>query len=113
MNPYPGLRPFREDESDFFFGRESTRNVFSNRIRISPVVVVVARSGVGKSSFLTCRLIPELRRSSRVQYVNEWGGKAPDELIEPKIALLLKAGVNPEKPVLILDQFEGLAHLFV
>lgn len=106
MNPYPGLRPFRADESDLFFGRELARDIFATRVQISPVTVMMARSGVGKSSFLTCRLIPELRKSCRVHCVNEWGGSAPDELIEYQIAALLERGPSREKPVLVLDQFE-------
>jgi len=108
MNPYPGLRPFRADESDLFFGRELALDAFATRVEISPVTVMVARSGVGKSSFLTCRLIPELSKACRVLYVNEWGGSAPDDLIDRKIPSLLEGGPCPEKPVLILDQFEDI-----
>lgn len=54
-NPYPGLRPFRAEEAAFFFGREALAASVATRLRLRPLTVLFARSGIGKSSFLTCR----------------------------------------------------------
>jgi len=129
MNPYPGLRPFRTGEAAQYFGRESLVGRFATRVRVAPLTVFFARSGVGKSSFLTCRLIPELRKTSEVAYVNEWGVDEAWDVIERNRIAMTGAAVArrhavvtasatwtpeddehplPEKPVLILDQFEDV-----
>ena len=57
-NPFPGLRPFRMDENHLFFGRENQvaevlDKLFSNRF-----VCIVGNSGIGKSSFVNCGILP-------------------------------------------------------
>ncbi len=59
-NPFPGLRPFRTDESHLFFGRrkqadEIVRNLLDNRF-----CAVTGASGSGKSSLIYCGVIPTL-----------------------------------------------------
>jgi hypothetical protein len=109
MNPYPGLRPFEEDEASFYVGRDIVTGMVATRLRISPLTVLFARSGVGKSSFLNCRLLPSLRQVSRVEKVNEWGGAAPDAMVGRYCDYLGRNGHRgAEKPVLILDQFEDV-----
>jgi len=108
MNPYPGLRPFRADESYLFMGREVVQSSVTTRVRISPLTLLVARSGVGKSSFLTCRVIPKLAEASQVRYRNEWGGAAANSLIDLELDSIAAVGDGREKPVLVLDQFEDV-----
>src|SRR5450631_1505478 len=109
MNPYPGLRPFRQNEADLFMGREVVQGSVTTRVRISPLTLLVARSGVGKSSFLTCRLIPKLQENSAIRYVNEWGSAAPEVLINHAIETIEnERNGHREKPLLILDQFEDV-----
>jgi WD40 repeat protein/energy-coupling factor transporter ATP-binding protein EcfA2 len=66
--PYRGLDPFREEDSAFFFGRGSADNPKSAigelvvKIREQPFVMVVGRSGSGKSSLVCAGLLPALRR---------------------------------------------------
>ena len=85
-NPYPGLRPFRAEEAGLYFGREALAESVATRLRLAPLVVLFARSGVGKSSFLTCRLIPRLRETSTVAYLHEWGAEAPQAAIRRALA---------------------------
>lgn len=108
MNPYPGLRPFRADESRYFAGREGIAKVLTSRVRVAPLTILAARSGVGKSSLLTCRIIPELERTARVHYWNEWGGAPPSEVVAGAIETLaaMPRGDRTGAPVLVLDQFE-------
>lgn len=107
-NPFPGLRPFKAEDSRFFMGREVASSVALTRVRVSPVTVMFARSGVGKSSFLICRLIPLLEKDSNTEYVNEWGSCPPHQLVENAVRRLLSLEERQEKPVLILDQFEDV-----
>jgi hypothetical protein len=93
-------------------GREVIQGSLTTRVRISPLILLVARSGVGKSSFLTCRLIPNLGETSAIRYRNEWGGAAPDMLIDQELEAIQRASNGlPEKPLLVLDQFEDVFKL--
>jgi hypothetical protein len=66
--PYRGLDAFREDDSAFFFGRGSADDPSSpigelvRKVREQPFVMVVGRSGSGKSSLVHAGLLPALRR---------------------------------------------------
>ena len=112
MNPYPGLRPFKPEEAPFFMGREVVSEAIVTRLRIAPLTVLFARSGVGKSSLLMCRLIPSLAGTSRVAYLNEWGTESPVAAIDRHLSALQSDGAaGVEKPVLVLDQFEDVFKL--
>jgi hypothetical protein len=66
--PWPGLDAFREEDSAFFFGRGSVNEPGSpigqlvRKVREHPFVMVVGRSGAGKSSLVFAGLVPALRR---------------------------------------------------
>ena len=61
-NPYPGLRPFRADEAHLFFGRESQVDALVDRLAAAHFLAVVGSSGCGKSSLVSCGLLPALQR---------------------------------------------------
>jgi hypothetical protein len=61
-NPFPGLRPFREEEEYLFFGRESQVDVMVDKLAVRRFLAVVGTSGSGKSSLVNCGLRPALRR---------------------------------------------------
>jgi energy-coupling factor transporter ATP-binding protein EcfA2 len=66
--PYRGLDAFREEDSAFFFGRgnaddpESAIGQLVRKVREHPFVMVVGRSGSGKSSLVYAGLLSALRR---------------------------------------------------
>jgi WD40 repeat protein/energy-coupling factor transporter ATP-binding protein EcfA2 len=66
--PYRGLDAFREEDAAFFFGRGSADDPKSvigelvSKVREHPFVMVVGRSGSGKSSLVYAGLLPALRR---------------------------------------------------
>ena len=66
--PYRGLDAFREEDAAFFFGRGSESEPDSpigqlvRKVREEPFVMVVGRSGSGKSSLIYAGLLPALRR---------------------------------------------------
>jgi hypothetical protein len=66
--PYRGLDVFREEDSAFFFGRGSADDPDSpigqlvSKVRDYSFVMVVGRSGSGKSSLVYAGLVPALRR---------------------------------------------------
>ncbi len=60
--PYRGLTAFREEDSFLFFGREDLSNRLFEQIIRQSFVVMVGRSGSGKSSIAKAGLVPLLRR---------------------------------------------------
>ena len=60
MNPFPGLRPFTQEEDYLFFGREEQTIELLQRLGNNRFVAVVGSSGSGKSSLVRCGLLSEL-----------------------------------------------------
>ena len=58
--PYPGLRPFRKNESRFFFGQDESLEGLRRRINEDRFVAVLGLSGCGKSSLLQAGLLADL-----------------------------------------------------
>lgn len=63
--PYPGLRAFRSEESDRFFGRDVETEDLIERLlaRNDRFIAVIGPSGSGKSSLVYAGLIPALKQS--------------------------------------------------
>ncbi len=59
-NPFPGLRPFTQEEDYLFFGREEQTLELLQRLGSNRFVAVVGTSGSGKSSLVRCGLLSEL-----------------------------------------------------
>src|SRR5262245_46528386 len=58
--PYPGLRQFRDDETEIFFGREAQTVRILEKLQSSHFIAVVGPSGCGKSSLVRAGLIAAL-----------------------------------------------------
>ena len=71
-NPFPGLRPFREDEAQLFFGRESQVDRMVDKLEETRFLAVVGTSGCGKSSLVNCGLKPALHRGLMNQGGAKW-----------------------------------------
>ncbi|HMT94928.1 hypothetical protein [uncultured Thiothrix sp.] len=76
LEPYPGLRPYREDEQDKFFGRDADKHVLVDKILNNRLTLLFAASGVGKSSLLQASIIPYLKAEQgenlSVVYYIDW-----------------------------------------
>jgi len=59
---YPGAQPFSTDEAHIFFGRTEDVKALSRKLRLDQLVVLHAKSGLGKSSLINAGLIPRLLR---------------------------------------------------
>ncbi|MEZ5379590.1 MAG: WD40 repeat domain-containing protein [Acidimicrobiales bacterium] len=101
-NPYRGLEAYSADDADLFFGRDddaaSIAQVVSERLAVSeasPPLVVLGRSGVGKSSLL----------QAGVQALLETDGHDVDYVVAADMPLP-SLGDGPR--VVIVDQFEFL-----
>ena len=83
MNPFPGLRPFTQEEDYLFFGREEQTLELLSLLGGLRFVAVVGTSGSGKSSLVRCGLLSELQ-----------GGKMRDAGASWEIAVTHPGG-NP------------------
>ncbi|WP_079432573.1 WD40 repeat domain-containing protein [Zoogloea sp. LCSB751] len=70
--PYPGIRPFREDEEYLFFGREAQVDAMVDTLARQRFLAVIGSSGCGKSSLVNCGLRPALHRGLLASAGSAW-----------------------------------------
>ena len=63
--PYKGLQFFREEDAEFFFGRDSAIVELYQSVQARQFIALVGPSGSGKSSVVRAGLVPKLRRETR------------------------------------------------
>jgi len=65
LHRYPGAQPFRDDEFSrrTFFGREPASVALTDQILANRLVIVYAKSGLGKTSLLNAGVAPRLREA--------------------------------------------------
>ena len=63
---YPGAQPFADDDFSrrVFFGREQASITLTDQVLANRMVVVYAKSGLGKTSLLNAGVAPRLRGES-------------------------------------------------
>jgi WD40 repeat protein len=70
--PYPGLRAFRNDETDLFFGREGVVDTLVERLGATRFLAVLGASGSGKSSVVRTGLIDALEMGFLASAGSRW-----------------------------------------
>jgi len=70
--PYPGLRPFNEDESIFFKGREEHIDKIISLLEKNKFLMLTGASGDGKSSLVYAGLVPNARAGFFKARYNNW-----------------------------------------
>src|SRR4051794_18318774 len=99
--PFPGLRPFQREESDFFFGREEHIDELLSKLESNRFVAVVGASGCGKSSLVRAGLLPMLENGFMAEAGPNWRmatlrpGNAPFAHLTE--SLLDEAALGPER----------------
>ena len=121
FSPYVGLRPFREEDFQFFFGRDREIRVIASNLQTRPLTVLYGASGVGKSSVLQAGVVRRLKEdpSASVLYFREWQSDALLQGVVSKTHDLAHVGEPSESAsvdsdagralnpaFLLLDQFE-------
>jgi PQQ-dependent catabolism-associated CXXCW motif protein len=98
--PYPGLRSFRRDESDLFFGREDCVNAMVDRLATTRFLAVLGSSGTGKSSVVKTGLLDAIELGLMAKAGSTWRiaecrpGSAPLK----NLALALITSESPATP---------------
>ena len=59
-NPFPGPKPYRQNQAGLFFGRGNEIEELTSLVLSTSAVLIYAPSGSGKSSLLQAGLVPEL-----------------------------------------------------
>jgi WD40 repeat protein len=75
--PYQGLSAFRQENANFFFGREKFISQLIEAVNNQPLVPIIGASGSGKSSVVFAGLLPRLQAKSHVEIVSFRPGKNP------------------------------------
>ena len=70
--PYPGLRAFRREETDLFFGREDCTNMMVDRLAATRFLAVLGSSGTGKSSLVRTGLLDALELGLMAKAGSRW-----------------------------------------
>ena len=73
--PYPGLRPFTEEQRESFFGREAEVAALWEKLQRRKLLSLIGPSGVGKTSFVRAGLVPA--RPSGWRCVTATPGRRP------------------------------------
>jgi hypothetical protein len=114
--PYPGLRPFEDDEFDLFVGRAEQVKEIIERLLKTNFASILGGSGCGKSSLVRAGVIPELRFRGEtwLQVVLNAGQRPVSRLAGALSALLVPdpgdAGrTGSEQVKRLLTQQNGLA----
>ena len=96
VNPYKGLRSFREADAGEFCGRAELVTHLVERVAAEPFVTVVGPSGSGKSSLVHAGVVPEFRRRGALVVSMVPGS---DPLAELEAALRRVATVEDESTI--------------
>ena len=70
--PYPGLRPFTEEESIFFKGRDVHIRMMAKLLETKKMAFITGASGDGKSSMVYAGLLPFIRAGFLKAGFNKW-----------------------------------------
>ena len=70
--PYPGLRPFTEEESIFFKGRDLHIRQIVKMLERNKMAFITGASGDGKSSMVYAGVVPYIRAGFSKAEFNSW-----------------------------------------
>src|SRR5262245_8019556 len=102
--PFRGLYPFRQDDREFFFGREALIEHLRQKLAAYPFLPVLGPSGSGKSSVVLAGLLPALQAQEpdlQMAYLTP----SADPLTQLEASV---ASAHDGRAVLVVDQFEEL-----
>ncbi|AFY43471.1 CHAT domain-containing protein [Nostoc sp. PCC 7107] len=102
--PFLGLYPFRQQNREFFFGREQLITQLEQKLTQHNFLAVLGASGSGKSSVVLAGLIPTLQEKQlglALAYLTP--SNNPTEQLQVSLA-----AVQNQPSIIVVDQFEEL-----
>jgi hypothetical protein len=103
-HPWLGLESFGESTRSYFFGRDAEATEILQRLRAHPLVILYGRSGLGKTSLLRARLVPDLEKlDARPAFYRISYGKGEDSPLN-QLAVALEAGERISMPDFALPE---------
>lgn len=103
--PFPGLRPFSEEQAALYFGRDAEIDELLERLRSEPILPVVGPSGAGKSSFVRAGLIPRLRENESWIVLEIRPGRSPFLVLGGALATLSRSAGSGSQTVTVDDSW--------
>ncbi|GAB4531313.1 MAG: caspase family protein [Pleurocapsa sp.] len=110
--PYMGLQAFKEDNAQYFYGRESLVQRLLNHIGHKSTMAVVGASGSGKSSVVQAGLLAQLRQGKQIPSSDRWwlGCFRPGDNPIEALARRLTDGGTKEQRIQQQLRIEGLLY---
>jgi hypothetical protein len=117
--PYRGLFPFREENAEFFFGRDrflagedESKPGLIKVVHTQPLVPVIGASGSGKSSVIFAGLVPKLRLEGTWLIDTFRPQRQPFEQLASALVRLLKPNLDEFEQLrressLVIDMMDG------
>ena len=119
-NPYMYLESFKEENRDFFFGRDLVvKDILQHIMRADQITVLSAESGFGKTSIINAGVVPCLKESEQYDvftvrsFGTPWLGisrvvfDAKDRLtLEDLSKIDIKTISRKSRQLIVIDQFE-------
>ena len=105
FNPFPGLRPSKDDEYKLFFGREEHVEEIIRKLNKFKFVSVVGNSGSGKSSLIKAGVFPKIA----LEKENKWiissmkPGQNPLQNLCKSIINTKEFNIDPDQEGNIID----------
>jgi hypothetical protein len=97
-HPWLGLESFSESTRAYFFGRDAEAAELLQRLRPHPLLVFYGRSGLGKTSLLRARLVPDLEKlGARPAFYRISYGEGEDSPLD-QLAVALEANERISVP---------------
>lgn len=133
-NHFKGLQPYMPEDVGKLFGRDKDLILMQDRIFSAKTTLLFAASGIGKTSFLNAKVIPETDPGYLVCYHKHWAIRDPLVAVKNSLATRLAKQEHdlkidelnsfihnkknslkdfcqefrPNRTILILDQFEEI-----
>jgi Novel STAND NTPase 1 len=113
--PYKFLDYYREEDNEYFFGRESEIELICSRILSHRCFLLYGRSGVGKSSIVHAGLLPALRKKGYYCYsIRSYQNPLHDlqTALQPELLSRKKGNLNKKQPFDSLQRSREMIWLF-
>src|SRR5580704_18161409 len=103
-HPWLGLESFSRSTRSYFFGRDTEAAELLQRLRPHPLLVFYGRSGLGKTSLLRARLVPDLEKlGARPAFYRISYGEGEDSPLD-QLAVALEADERISVPDVALPE---------